>query len=213
MQKLKKKKKYIITNPEFFIKKNNLKEKKLKLNTILFKNNILLKNKNINVIEFNNKNMFINNNNNLNLIYTIKRKYENQLLLNFNLDRNIILYFNKLIFKNIIKKYNIIKGRVINISKKYKYFYIYIFGYIFSIKPKDLYSKKKWNFNLRKNNKKKIIKKKIIKKINKSYRLRYINFFINIKYNFNYKKINISRTIYLKKLDSQKKNLSRKLHV
>lgn len=137
MQKLKKKNYNQLLNYQPFLKNNNLKKNQINFNKFLFENKILLKNNNLNfnLIE-------INNNENillpsvLNNIYTIKSRYENQLLFNYNLNSNIIINFNKIIFKNFLKNKKIIKGRIIGGNNEK--IFVYIFGYISSINPKKL---------------------------------------------------------------------------
>jgi hypothetical protein len=234
MQKLKKQKINKLLNYQQFLKNNYLKTNKLNLKKILFENQILFKNLDSNVLELNNyENIYLPFTLlNLKDIYTIKNQYENQFLFNYNLNYNIIYSFNKIIFKNSLKKNNNkIKGRITGGNNKK--ILILILGIIFSMNPIHLNSlinnKKTFYLNkLNKNNKFKknknfYISKKIKpKQLINSYKLRYINFKINIISNskFKNKKI-LSRISYIqdiiknqkKKKQFKKSALSRKLNV
>ena len=221
MQKLKKQKFNNLLNYQHFLKNNDLKKNKFKLKKNLFENQILYKNMDSNIIELNNyENVYIPSTVlNLNNIYTIQIQYENQLLFNYNLNYDILYHFNSIIFKNVIKKNNnIIKGRVI--SGTNKKVFISILGVVFSMKPINLNNlinnKKTFYINKKNKFKKKnffYIHKKIQpKQLINSYKLRYLNFKINIikDLNFKTKKV-LSRVSYLYELiKNQKINKKKK---
>jgi hypothetical protein len=237
MQKLKKKKINNLLNYQHFLKNNDLKKNKFKLKKILFENQILYKNIDSNIIELNNyENIYLPSTVlNLNNIYTIQTQYENQLLFNYNLNYDILYHFNSIIFKNIIQKNNnIIKGRIIGGTNKKVL--VSILGVVFSMKPINLNNlinnKKTFYINKKNKFKKKkffYIPKKIQpKQLINSYKLRYLNFKIDIINDLNLKKKKIlSRVSYLqeliknhkinkikkKKIIFKKSVLSRKLYV
>lgn len=237
MQKLKKQKINNLLNYQHFLKNNDLKKNKFKLKKILFENQILYKNIDSNIIELNNyENIYLPSTVlNLNNIYTIQTQYENQLLFNYNLNYDILYHFNSIIFKNIIQKNNnIIKGRIIGGTNKKVL--VSILGVVFSMKPINLNNlinnKKTFYINKKNKFKKKkffYIPKKIQpKQLINSYKLRYLNFKIDIINDLNLKKKKIlSRVSYLqeliknhkinkikkKKIIFKKSVLSRKLYV
>ena len=177
MQKLKKKNNNKLLNYQSFLNNNNLKKDQINFKKFLFENKILLKNNdlNFNVVEINNnENILLPNNNN---IYTIKAQYKDQVLFNYNLNYNIIINFNRIIFKNIIKKNKIIKGRILGGNNKK--IFVYIFGFIFLINPKKLNifcNSRKKNFkNLKKKGYYTFIKVIKAKQVIKCYKLRYLN--------------------------------------
>lgn len=236
MQKLKKQKINHLLNYQHFLKNNDLKKNKFKLKENLFENQILYKNIDSNIIELNNyENVYIPSTVlNLNNIYTIQTQYENQLLFNYNLNYDILYHFNSIIFQNIFQKgKDIIKGRIIGGTNKIVL--ISILGVVFSMKPinlNNLINNKKTFYTNKKNKFKKQKKFYIPKKIQpkqliNSYKLRYLNFKIDIikDINFNTKKV-LSRVSYLheliknnkinkkkKKIIFKKSVLSRKLYV
>jgi len=237
MQKLKKQKFNNLLNYQHFLKNNDLKKNKFKLKKILFENQILYKNIDSNIIELNNyENIYLPSTVlNLNNIYTVQTQYENQLLFNYNLNYDILYHFNSIIFKNIIQKNNnIIKGRIIGGTNKKVL--ISILGVVFSMKPINLNNlinnKKTFYINKKNKFKKKkffYIPKKIQpKQLINSYKLRYLNFKIDIINDLNLKQKKIlSRVSYLqeliknhkinkkkkKKIIFKKSVLSRKLYV
>lgn len=189
MQKLRKQKFNNLLNYQHFLKNNDLKKNKFKLKQNLFENQILYKNIDSNVIELNNyENIYLPSTVvNLNNIYTIQTQYENQLLFNYNLNYDILYHFNSIIFKSIIQKNkNIIKGRIIGGTNKKVL--ISILGVVFSMKPINLNNlinnKKTFYINKKNKFKKKnffYIPKKIQpKQLINSYKLRYLNFKIDI---------------------------------
>ena len=237
MQKLKKQKFNNLLNYQHFLKNNDLKKNKFKLKQNLFENQILYKNIDSNIIELNNyENIYLPSTViNLNNIYTIQTQYENQLLFNYNLNYDILYHFNSIIFKSIIQKNkDIIKGRVIGGTNKNVL--ISILGVVFSMKPINLNNlinnKKTFYINKKNKFKKKkffYIPKKIQpKQLINSYKLRYLNFKIDIINDLNLKQKKIlSRVSYLqeliknhkinkkkkKKIIFKKSVLSRKLYV
>lgn len=236
MQKLKKQKFNNLLNYQHFLKNNDLKKNKFKLKKNLFENQILYKNIDSNIIELNNyENIYLPSTVlNLNNIYTIQTQYENQLLFNYNLNYDILYHFNSIIFQNILQKGNdIIKGRVIGGTNKTVL--ISILGVVFSMKPINLNNlinnKKTFYINKKNKFKKKkffYIPKKIQpKQLINSYKLRYLNFKIDIIKDINLKTKNVlSRVSYLheliknhkvnkkkKKIIFKKSVLSRKLYV
>ena len=196
MQKLKKQKFNNLLNYQHFLKNNDLKKNKFKLKKILFENQILYKNIDSNIIELNNyENIYLPSTVlNLNNIYTVQTQYENQLLFNYNLNYDILYHFNSIIFKNIIQKNNnIIKGRIIGGTNKKVL--ISILGVVFSMKPINLNNlinnKKTFYINKKNKFKKKkffyITKKIQPKQLINSYKLRYLNFKIDIINDLNLK--------------------------
>lgn len=217
MQKLKKQKFYNLINYQSFLKNNYLKKNIFNLKNILFENHLLFKNPNsgLNVIELNNyENIFLLTNIfNSKLIYTIKTQYENHLLFNYNLDSQIVSHFNKLIFKNFIKKNKTIKGHIVGGNNK-KVF-ISIFGIIFTMKTKNLNNlvntKKKFYFYNKKNKRRFFYKRIQGYQIIKYYVMKYLNFNIEtIKdSNFN-KKWNLSRISYIDRILENKDSIIKK---
>jgi hypothetical protein len=229
MKKLKKKYIKQLLNYQFFLKNNSLKKNNLNFKNTLFENKFLFKNNdlNLNIIEINaHENVYLPSSLNSKLIYTIQKKFENNLLFNYNLDYNIIIFFNKLLFKNFLKTKKTIKGRIIGGNNKK--IYLYILGFIFYLDPRKLNllcNSKKKTFKFNKLKKKgyysfiKIIK---AKKIINCYKLRYLNFNIDLLNNFN-KKLIFSRISYIEELIKKKKlnniiinkkrSISKKLHV
>lgn len=188
MQKLKKQKINNLLNYQQFLKNNSLKNKKFKLKNILFANQILYNNLNLEsyVIEFNNyENIYLPFTLiKIDEISTIEMKYENVLLFNYDLTYNILHQFNKIMFRNILKKRNnLIKGRLLGGNWNNKKIFISVLGFIFSMKPLNLNNalkyKKKFYFN--KNNKKEFYKNKKINatRLINCYKLKYLNFQIN----------------------------------
>nr|YP_010394765.1 Ymf99 [Phytophthora tubulina]DAZ89202.1 TPA_asm: Ymf99 [Phytophthora tubulina] len=201
MKKLKKQKINNLLNYQQFLKNNDLKNRKFKLKNILFENPILYNNLNLEsyVIEFNNyKNIYLPFTLiKIDEISTINIKYENVILFNYDLNYNILHQFNKIMFQYILeKKNNSIKGRLLGGNWNNKKIFISILGFIFSMKPINLNNtlnyKKKFYFN--KYNKKGFYKKKINStRLINCYKLKYLNFKINI---FKKKK-EFSRLIYI----------------
>jgi hypothetical protein len=211
MQKLKKIKINNLLNYQQFLKNNSLKKKKFKLKNILFENQILYKNLNLEsyVIEFNNyENIYLPFTLiKIDKISTIKMKYENVFLFNYDLTYNILYQFNKIIFQNILKKRdNSIKGRLLGGNWNNKKIFISILGFIFSMKPINLNNalkyKKKFYFN--KNNKKDFYKKKKFNatRLINCYKLKYLNFQIN---NLKNVKKEFSRLLYIQTIIQKQK--------
>lgn len=149
MNKLKKQNKINLLSYQHFLKNNSLKKQKFKFKNILFDNPIIYKNNNFNIIELNNsQNISIPTTIiDFNRINTIKTLYENQLLFNYdltNLESNIIYNFNKIMLNFLLKKTNIIKGRMVDIvkTKKNKYknkkVLIAVLGILFTLKSLKL---------------------------------------------------------------------------
>jgi len=209
MTKLKKQKINTLVHYQQFLKNNSLKKKQFKLKKKLFENQILYNNLNLEsyVIEFNNyKNIYLPFTLiKIDDISTIEMKYENIILFNYNLTYNILYQFNKLMFQYILKKKNLIKGRLLGGNWNNKKIFISILGFVFFMKPINLNNalkyKKKFYFN--KNNKKGFYKKRInvIRLIN-SYKLKYLNFQIN---NIKKKKKELSRLSYIQTIINQQK--------
>ena len=231
MQKLKKKYINNLLNYQPFLKNNYLKKN---IKNTLFESNVLFQNKdlNFNVIEINNNNnISLPISSNLKTIYTIKTEYENQLLFNYNLNFNIISNFNKILLTHYIKKNKLIKGRIIGGNNEK--IFVYVLGLIFSMEPKKLNilcnsKKKTFNFNkLKKKGYYSFVKLIKAKQIIKCYKLRYLNFNIDLINNSNFnKKLILSRISYIERLiqnkelklnnimfKKKKRILSRKLHV
>nr|YP_010507960.1 ymf99 [Phytophthora humicola]UXG56290.1 ymf99 [Phytophthora humicola] len=211
MQKLKKQKINNLLNYQQFLKNNSLKKKKFKLKNILFENQILYNNLNLEsyVIEFNNyENIYLPFTLiKIDEISTIKMKYENVFLFNYDLTYNILYQFNKIIFQNILKKRdNSIKGRLLGGNWNNKKIFISILGFIFSMKPINLNNalkyKKKFYFN--KNNKKDFYKKKKFNatRLINCYKLKYLNFQINNLKNI---KKEFSRLLYIQTIIKKQK--------
>ena len=210
MQKLQLKKNTKLLQYYKFIKNNNLKKNQHKLKYILFENHILYKNRNLesSVIEFNTyKNIYLPFTLiNFSEISTIALKHNNVYLFTYDLTYNILNHFNKLMLqKNLSQRGDIIKGRLLGSNWNNKKIFISVFGFIFCMKPfhlnKFLNFKKKPFF--KKFNKKIFFKKKLNStKVINCYKLKYLNFNINFKYN---KKNELSRVSYLKKLFEQQK--------
>jgi hypothetical protein len=207
MQKLKKKKINNLVNYQQFLKNNSLKKKKFKLKNILFENQILYNNLNLEsyVIEFNHyENIYLPFTLiKIDEISTIKMKYENVFLFNYDLTYNILYQFNKIMFQNILKKKkNSIQGRILGGNWNNKKIFISILGFIFDMKSFNLNNalKYKKNFFFNKNNKKGFYKKKkninMIKLIN-CYKLKYLNFQINDLNTLKKKKKEFSRISYI----------------
>jgi hypothetical protein len=207
MQKLKKKKINNLVNYQQFLKNNSLKKKKFKLKNILFENQILYNNLNLEsyVIEFNHyENIYLPFTLiKIDEISTIKMKYENVFLFNYDLTYNILYQFNKIMFQNILKKKkNSIQGRILGGNWNNKKIFISILGFIFDMKSFNLNNalKYKKNFFFNKNNKKGFYKKKkninMIKLIN-CYKLKYLNFKINDLNTLKKKKKEFSRISYI----------------
>jgi len=215
MQKLKKQKINNLLNYQHFLKNNYLKKNKFKLKNILFENQILYKNLDSNIIEFNNyENIYLPFTLiKINEISTIEIQYENQILFNYDLNYNILYHFNKVMFQNILeKKNNIIKGRLLGGNWNNKKIFISILGIIFSMKPLNLNNalNYKKNFYFNKYNKKRFYNKKRINstKLINCYKLKYINFKINITNNLDFlkkqKKI-FSRLSYIQEIIQNQK--------
>jgi len=207
MQKLKKKKINNLVNYQQFLKNNSLKKKKFKLKNILFENQILYNNLNLEsyVIEFNHyENIYLPFTLiKIDEISTIKMKYENVFLFNYDLTYNILYQFNKIMFQNIFKKKkNSIQGRILGGNWNNKKIFISILGFIFDMKSFNLNNalKYKKNFFFNKNNKKGFYKKKkninMIKLIN-CYKLKYLNLQINDLNTLKKKKKEFSRISYI----------------
>jgi hypothetical protein len=225
MQKLKKQNlnNLNIINYKPFLKNSYLKKNKINIKNILFENNILFKNPDtdMHMIELNNyENISVFLNKNLlktKLIYTIQRQYENHLLFNYELNSNILAYFNKLICKNFIKKNKKIKGYVLGRNYNCKKVFLNIFGIIFTIKPKNLnifFKKKIKSFFFNKKRKKLFFYKKIKPtKIIKYYIMKYLNFDIILINNNKFRKkkrIKISRISYIQNLIENKNLIFKK---
>nr|YP_010394530.1 Ymf99 [Phytophthora pluvialis]DAZ88577.1 TPA_asm: Ymf99 [Phytophthora pluvialis] len=193
MKKTKKQKINNLLNYQQFLKNNYLKKQKIKLKKILFENQILYNNLNLEsyVIEFNNyENIYLPFTLiKIDKISTIAIKYENIILFNYDLTYNILHQFNKIMFQNILlKKKNVIKGRLLGGNWNNKKIFISILGFIFSMKPAHLNNilnyKKKFYFN--KYNKSGFYKKKINStRLINCYKLKYLNFKINNINNLN----------------------------
>nr|YP_010394569.1 Ymf99 [Phytophthora podocarpi]DAZ88616.1 TPA_asm: Ymf99 [Phytophthora podocarpi]DAZ89045.1 TPA_asm: Ymf99 [Phytophthora podocarpi] len=216
MKKLKKNKINNLLNYQQFLKNNYLKKKKFKLKNILFKNQILYNNLKLEsyVIEFNNyENIYLPFTLiKIDEISTIALKYENVILFNYDLTYNILHQFNKIMFKNILKKKKIsIKGRLLGGNWNNKKIFISILGFIFSMKPINLNNvlnyKKKNYFN--KYNKKGFYKKKINStRLINYYKLKYLNFQIDNINNLNIlkkKKKEFSRLSYIQTIIQNQK--------
>nr|WGU20073.1 ymf99 [Phytophthora sp. ML-2023a] len=211
MEKLKKQKINILLNHQQFLKNNYLKKQKYKLKNILFDNQILYNNLNLEsyVIEFNNyENIYLPFTLiKIDEISTIEIKYENIILFNYDLNYNILYQFNKIMFQNILlKKNNIIQGRLLGGNLNKKKIFISILGMVFAMKPinlnKALKYKKKFYFN--KVTKKGFYKKKInTTRLINCYKLKYLNFKIN---NLNNKK-EFSRLLYIQQEIIQKQKI------
>jgi hypothetical protein len=208
MQKLKLKNNNNLLTYQQFLKNNYLKNKKFNLKNILFSNKILYKNLILEsyIIEFNNyKNIYLPFTLlKIEEISTIKKKYENIILFNYDLTYNIIYQFNKIMLQYSLKKQNSIKGRLLGGNWNNKKIFISIFGFIFSMKPINLNNalkyKKKFYFN--KYNKKKFYKKKInTTRLINCYKLKYLNFQINQN---KYKK-ELSRLSYIQTIIQNQK--------
>ncbi len=194
MKKLKEKNTINLINYQHFLKNNNLKKTQFKLKNILFENQILLKKNNLFLIELNDKENILvpikNNQNNQSIIYTIKKKYENYLLLNYSFNYNILYHFTKILFKNKIKKTkDIIKARIIGGNKKK--IIVSIYGLLISTKPKELFKGKKLFYGS---------KLKSVKVIF-YYKLKYLNF--KIKKYLKKKKSILSRKLYVRKTNEK----------
>ena len=188
MQKLKQKtsNNLNLVNYQYFLKNNSLKKNKIKLKQNLFQNDVFFKNKDLINVEFNKfKNYFLPLSKGKKITYTIQTQYENNSLLNYNFNYNILYYFTKLFF---LKKKNKIKGKIINYKKKN--IIISIFGLIFVMKQKNLFKNKRIFYSKKKN----INKKKHIISL---YKLRYLNF--KIEKNF------LSRRAYVQEIIDKKK--------
>ena len=216
MKKLKQQKLTNLINYQHFLKNNYLKKKIYKLKNILFENPILYNNLNLEsyIIEFNTyENIslpftLIK----INKISTIDLKYENIILFNHNLTYNILYQFNKIMFKYVLKKKtNSIKGRLLGGNWNNKKILISILGLIFPMKPSNLSNvlnyKKKNYFN--KYNKKGFYKKKINStRLINCYKVKYLNFKINLKNTLNLKKTRkkeLSRLSYIQTILKNKK--------
>lgn len=216
------KKKYIsinnLQNYKHFLKKQYLKKKKIKLKNHFIQSNVLVEKNDFKILQTNFKNFFIskdffylNNNTNSikNILYTIKIAYENELLLNFDFNRNIISFFNRLFLKFFFKKNKIIQGRII--SNRHKKVYVVIFGIIFLIRAKNLhrfFSKKKKKFIRIRDKQKGFIYKEIkVKHLLKGYKFRHIYFKISIEN----KRIMINRISYLILLNEEMNKLREKI--
>ena len=127
MNKLKKiKNNYLIDYP-YFLQQTNFKNKHFKLKNILFENNILFSNNEFKLIELNSyQNIFVINllNSKINQsIYTIQKKYESHLLLNYNLNYNLLNHFRFTLFhckSKSAKQKSKFKTRVLG-NQKVKY--------------------------------------------------------------------------------------------
>nr|YP_010394409.1 Ymf99 [Phytophthora lateralis]DAZ88417.1 TPA_asm: Ymf99 [Phytophthora lateralis]DAZ88850.1 TPA_asm: Ymf99 [Phytophthora lateralis] len=208
MQKIKKQKIKNLLNYQQFLKNNYLKNKKFKLKNILFENSILYNNNNLEsyVIEFNNyENIYLPFTLiKIDKISTIAVKYENVILFNYDLTYNILYQFNKIMFQNILKKKNnSIKGRLLGSNWNNKKIFIFILGFIFSMKPLNLNNalkyKKKFYFN--KHTKKGFYKKRINStRLINCYKLKYLNFKINNLNIFQKSKKELSRLLYIQEI-------------
>ena len=109
MKKIKKQTITNLVNYQQFLKNNSLKKNQFKLKNILFENKILYNNVSLEsyVIEFNNyENIYLPFTlTKIAEISTIKLKYENVLLFNYDLTYNILYQFNKIMFKNFFKRF------------------------------------------------------------------------------------------------------------
>lgn len=161
MNKIKKLNKINLLNYQHFLKNSSLKKQKFKLKNILFDNPLIYKTDNLNIIEINNsKNISIPSTIlKFNRINTIKTLYENQILFNYNLTNlkaNILYNFNKIVLNYMLKKTDIIKGRMVHICKTKKNkklnkkLIIAVLGMNFSIKSKNLNKKLRFLFRKKK---------------------------------------------------------------
>lgn len=195
MKKLKEKNNNLnnLLDYKHFLKNNNLKNNKFQKK--LFTNSIFLESDESILIEFNKyKNLFLPiaslidlNTIKEKIIYTIQNRYKDNFLFNYNFNYNTLLYFSKLIYSNL--KQNKIKGRIMNKNRKKSF--VSIFGYIFSIKLKNLHKNKRIFYGS---------KFKSIKRLN-SFKLRSINF--NLEKNWK-KKSFLSRKTYVQEIIEKK---------
>ena len=215
MFKLKKKKTTKLLDYQQF-----LKNTKFKLKTILNENPILYDNTHLGsrVIEFNTySNIYLPFTLlKIHEISTIKQKYENTILFDYDLNYNILKHFNKTMFRYFPKPTNgsreRLKGRILNGNWNKTTIYISILGMVFFIKPMNLH--KALNFNkkkmFRKLNRK---KKKYWRRINStrlinSYTFRYLNFKIKpAPPKKGYTK-ELSRVDYIKEIVKKKNKLN-----
>ena len=213
MIKLKKKKNINLLTYQQFLKNN-----KFELKNILYENSILYNNINLEsyVIEFNNySNIYLPFTLiKIHEVSTIKQKYENTILFEYDLNYNILNQFNKIMFQYISKynkNFNLIKGRILGGNWNNKKIFISILGIIFFMKPTNLNN----SLNLKKKNYFKKFNKKGFywKKINSTrlvncYKLKYLNFKINCLNISKKNKKELSRLDYIQNILKKKNKLN-----
>ena len=214
MIKLKKKKITNLLNYQQFLKNN-----KFELKNILYENHILYNNINLEsyVIEFNNySNIYLPFTLiKIHEISTIKQKYEDTILFNYDLNYNILNQFNKVMFQYIFKRndnFNLIKGRILGGNWNNKKIFISILGIIFFMKPINLNNAlnfKKKNY-FKKFNKKGFYWKRINStRLVNCYKLKYLNFKINCLNSSSKKnKKELSRLDYIQKFLTKRNKLN-----
>ena len=215
MLKLKKKKIINLLNYQQFLKNNKFKLKKvLSENPILY-NNINLES---HVIEFNNySNIYLPFTLiKIHEISTIKQKYENTILFDYDLNYNILNQFNQVMFQYISKhnnnnNFNLIKGRILGGNWNNKKIFISILGIIFFMKPINLNNAlnfKKKNY-FKKFNKKGFYWKKINStRLVNCYKLKYLNFKINYLNISKKNKKELSRLDYIQNILKKKNKIN-----
>ena len=207
-------KKYINNyNYSFFLKNFNLEKKFTNKNKILFNNLILLKNQEKFLIESDSIKTIslpiitLKENNKFNYIYTINNILNKKYLLNEKYNLDIIKYYNKFLYKNLLNNNQKIKCRILGENKK-KAIILLFSGKKLKIESsnfyrlgKDFYKKRDKYIN--KNNNKYISKKKLsyifYQKYNNvnSFKYKLLNFKIINEKN----KIILSRKEYVKDLE------------
>ena len=215
MIKLKKKKITNLLNYQQFLKNNKFEFKK-----ILYENPILYNNINLesHVIEFNNySNIYLPFTLiKIHEISTIKQKYENTILFDYDLNYNILNQFNQVMFQYISKhnnnnNFNLIKGRILGGNWNNKKIFISILGIIFFMKPINLNNAlnfKKKNY-FKKFNKKGFYWKKINStRLVNCYKLKYLNFKINYLNISKKNKKELSRLDYIQNILKKKNKLN-----
>ena len=213
MLKLKKKKIINLLNYQQFLKNNKFKLKKvLSENPILY-NNINLES---HVIEFNNySNIYLPFTLiKIHEISTIKQKYENTILFDYDLNYNILNQFNRVMFQYISKhnnNFNLIKGRILGGNWNNKKIFISILGIIFFMKPINLNNAlnfKKKNY-FKKFNKRGFYWKKINStRLVNCYKFKYLNFKINYLNISKKDKKELSRLDYIQNILKKKNKLN-----
>ena len=215
MIKLKKKKITNLLNYQQFLKNNKFEFKK-----VLHENPILYNNINLesHVIEFNNySNIYLPFTLiKIHEISTIKQKYENTILFDYDLNYNILNQFNQVMFQYISKhnnnnNFNLIKGRILGGNWNNKKIFISILGIIFFMKPINLNNAlnfKKKNY-FKKFNKKGFYWKKINStRLVNCYKLKYLNFKINYLNISKKNKKELSRLDYIQNILKKKNKLN-----